>query len=44
MLGACYSTPKETTTGLSAADATRIATDAYVYGYSLTLRKSLAYR
>jgi hypothetical protein len=37
MLGAssCNSTPKETTTGLSAAEATSIATDAYVYGYPL---------
>jgi hypothetical protein len=37
MFGAssCNSTPKETTTGLSSADATSIATDAYVYGYSL---------
>jgi hypothetical protein len=37
ILGAsgCNSTPKETTTGLSAAEATSIATDAYVYGYPL---------
>jgi hypothetical protein len=37
MLGTsgCNSTPKETTTGLSPADAASIATDAYVYGYSL---------
>ena len=37
MLGAssCNTTPKETTTGLSPTDATSIATDAYVYGYSL---------
>jgi hypothetical protein len=37
ILGAsgCNSTPKEPTTGLNAADATSIATDAYVYGYSL---------
>jgi hypothetical protein len=31
----CNSTPKEATTGLSAAEATSIATDAYVYGYPL---------
>ena len=37
ILGAsgCNSTPKETTTDVSATEATSIATDAYVYGYSL---------
>jgi hypothetical protein len=35
VVSGCNSTPKESTTDLSAAEAISIATDAYIYGYPM---------